>query len=227
MRHSPRKSQKRPRHESSQIQRDWLHQPGNTILNPKTSIPVAERGTRFEIAVFGLNVLKAGLLLIPLLLVGCASIPQLPEESEPVVAMMAERLELAHDVAWAKWANGLPVRDPAREAAVLGKLVRQGETAGIEEVLVSRFVRAQIEASCLEQEAWMAKWRRGDPLPPGEPPTLESLRTQIDHMSSLLLAEWAAAPTTPRPAARQRLLKSVADPRSAAVAASGFFDADR
>lgn len=167
------------------------------------------------------------LLLIPVILAGCAGTPPLPEESEPVVAMMAERLELAHDVAWAKWASGLPVRDPAREAAVLDKLVRQGESAGIDEPLVARFVRAQIEASCLEQEAWMARWRKGTPLPAGEPPTLESLRARIDHMSSLLLAEWAAAPTTPRPAARLRLLKSVVDPRSATVAASGFFDADR
>ena len=174
-----------------------------------------------------MNVLQAALLVVPLLLAGCAGTPPLPEESEPVVAIMAERLELARDVAWAKWADGLPVRDPAREAAVLEKLTRQGEAAGIDEPLVSHFVRAQIEASCLEQEAWMAKWRKGTPLPAGSPPTLESLRTQIDHISSLLLAEWAAAPTTPRAAARQRLLKSVANPRSATVAASGFFDAAR
>jgi len=174
-----------------------------------------------------MSVLKAVLLLISLLLIGCATTLPLPEESEPVVAIMAQRLELAHDVAWAKWADGLPVRDSAREAAVLERLTRQGEAAGIDERLVSRFVRAQIEASCLEQEAWMAKWRKGTPLPAGEPPTLESLRLQIDHISSLLLAEWAAAPTTPRAAARQRLLKSVADPRSATVAASGFFDAER
>jgi chorismate mutase len=178
-------------------------------------------------SVFGMNVLQAALLVVPLILAGCAGTPPLPEESEPVVAIMAERLELARDVAWAKWADGLPVRDPAREAAVLDKLTRQGEAAGIDEPLVSHFVRAQIEASCLEQEAWMAKWRKGTPLPAGSPPTLESLRTQIDHISSLLLAEWAAAPTTPRAAARQRLLKSVANPRSATVAASGFFDAAR
>jgi chorismate mutase len=178
-------------------------------------------------SVFWMNVLPAALLLVPLILSGCAGTTPLPEESEPVVAVMAERLKLARDVAWAKWADGLPVRDPAREAAVLDKLTRQGEAAGIDEPLVSRFVRAQIEASCLEQEAWMAKWRKGNPLPEGPPPALESLRTQIDRLSSLLLAEWAAAPTTPRAAARQRLLKSVVNPRSAAVAASGFFDAAR
>lgn len=162
---------------------------------------------------------------LALLLSSCAT-PPLPEESEPVVALMAGRLELARDVAWAKWADGLPVRDPAREAAVIEKLTRQGEVAGIDEPLVSRFIRAQIEASCLEQEAWMGKWRKGTPLPAGEPLALDILRKRIDRMSSLLLAEWAAAPNTPRSAARQRFLKSVTDPRSATVAASGFLDAD-
>lgn len=176
------------------------------------------------------NVLKKipailSVVLLALLLTSCAT-PPLPEDSEPVVAMMARRLELARDIAWAKWSAGLPVRDPAREAAVVGKLIRQGEAAGVEEAVVSKFVRAQIEASCLEQEAWMKKWRKGTPLPAGEPPTLESLRTQIDQMSPLLLAEWAAAPTTPRAAARQRLLRSVIDPRAATIAASGFLDAN-
>ena len=164
-------------------------------------------------------------VLLSLLLVGCAA-PSLPEGSEPVVALMAGRLELARDIAWAKWSDRLPVRDSAREAEVIEKLTRQGEAAGIDEFLVWRFVRAQIEASCLEQEAWMQKWKKGTPLPAGEPPTLDSLRKQTDHLSSLLLAEWAAAPDTPRAAARQRLLKSVTNPRSATVAASGFLNAN-
>lgn len=165
------------------------------------------------------------LVLGALLLAACATTP-LPEESEPVVGLMAERLRLAQEVAWVKWQNGLPVRDPARESAVLEKLTRQGERAGIDEVLVVRFVKAQIEASCLEQEAWMTKWRKGEPLPEGDPPSLESLRIRLDRISTFLLAEWAAAPTTPRAAAKQTLLKSVSNPRSAAVAASGFVDSD-
>jgi chorismate mutase-like protein len=162
-------------------------------------------------------------VLLALLLSSCAT-PPLPEESRPVVALMAERLELARDVAWAKWKDDLPVRDPVREAAVLEKLTRQGEVAGIEEPLVSRFVRAQIEASCLEQETWMKKWRKGAPLPAGEPPALETLRQHLDLISPLLIAEWAAAINTPRAAARQQLLKSVTNPRSATMAASGFLD---
>ncbi len=153
----------------------------------------------------------------------CAcSTPPLPEESVPIVALMGERLSLARDAAWAKWAGGLPVRDPARENEVIGRLVRQGVAADLEEDLVWRFARAQIDASCLEQEAWMKRWRQGAPLPAGDPPDLEVLRSRLDRMSSFLLAEYAAAWNTPSVAAREHLKKSVIDPRSAAVAASAF-----
>lgn len=179
------------------------------------------------VAVFAafMDMRKLPLLLCPLLLAACAT-PQLPEESEPVVSAMAERLGLARDIAWAKWADGLPVRDPAREAIVIERLVRQGEAAGFEQPLVVQFVKAQMQASCLEQETWMAKWRKDTPLPAGEPPTLESLRMKLDRGSSLLLAEWAAAPNTPPAAVKARLLPAVINPRSAAVAASGFGKTD-
>lgn len=140
----------------------------------------------------------------------------------PIVSLMSARLSLARDVAWAKRAGGLPVRDPAREAVVIGRLLRQGTSADLDEELVWRFARAQIEASCLEQESWMKRWQQGEPLPAGDPPALEDLRLRLDRMSSLLLAEYAAAWNTPAAAAKARLKASVINPRSAAVAASAF-----
>jgi len=160
-------------------------------------------------------------LFLFLALSGCAT-PPLPPGSEPVVGLMAERLELARDVAWAKWADGLPVRDPARERLVLAKLCRQGTMADIDEVLILRFARAQIEASCLEQEAWMKRWREGTPLPAGDPPALGDLRLRLERLSAMLLAEYAAAWNTPPTAAAAKLRPVVINPRSATVAASGF-----
>lgn len=155
------------------------------------------------------------------MLSGCAT-PPLPEDSFSVVALMAERLALARDVAWAKWADGLPVRDPEREKQVVEKLARQGEAADIDGVLITRFIRAQIEASCLEQEAWMRRWNSGEPLPAGDPPALGALRSRLDRLSAMLVAEYAAAWNTPPAAARKKLEATVIDPRSAAIAASGF-----
>ena len=162
------------------------------------------------------------LLLFPMILLSSCSTPQLPESSEPLLAIMAQRLSMARDVAWAKQADGLPVRDPAREQEILQKLVRQGEAADLDEGLVARFIRAQIEASCLEQEAWMSKWKQGEPMPAGDPPDLEKLRSRLDRLSSYLVAEYAAAWNTPAPAARARLEKTAINPRAAAAAASGF-----
>ncbi len=162
-----------------------------------------------------------GILLLGLLISGCAT-PPLPEGSGPVVSLMAERLEMARDVAWAKWGDGLPVRDPEREQRVLDKLLRQGSRADIDDVLIIRFARAQIEASCLEQEAWMKRWREGAPQPAGDPPALGDLRLRLDRLSAMLLAEYAAAWDTPPAAVAKKLRPVVIDPRSAAVAASGF-----
>lgn len=160
-------------------------------------------------------------VLVAAFLSACST-PPLPEESGPMVALMAERLTLARDVAWAKWTAGLPIRDPARENEVVIKLGRQGEAADLEPALVYRLARAQIEASCLEQEAWMKKWRLGEPLPAGNPPELDALRLRLDRMSTLLLAEYAGAWSTPSAAVRARLKLSVVDPRSATAAAAAF-----
>jgi chorismate mutase-like protein len=156
---------------------------------------------------------------------GCATTPPpLPEDAEPVVEWMARRLALAHDVAWAKWATGLPVRDPERERAVVERAVLQAEAAGLDPVAVSRFIAAQIEASCIQQEFWMSKWRSGSGLPPGDPPTVDSLRTRIDLATSRLVAEWAAAGplTIARGSVVSKLVAEGFSPAAAKVAGTGI-----
>ncbi len=161
-------------------------------------------------------------LAVSALVSGCST-GRLPEAGEPVVGLMAERLEIAKDVAWAKWANGLPVRDAARERALLEKMALQAEMTGLNGAAVTRLMRAQIDASCLQQEYWMNTWRQGQGLPPGEPPTLDKLRIRLDSVSSLLVAEWAALAGKPLPAGavKQRLVSAGVTPKAAAVAASG------
>lgn len=158
-----------------------------------------------------------------LALSGCAT-PPLAEDAVPVVELMAARLDVARDVAWTKWAEGLPVRDPVREKAVVERFTARAEAAGFEPAPAARFIRAQIEASCLQQEWWMARWKAGESTPAGDPPTLERLRSRIDAISARLLAEWAAVETSPpaREAVRADLIRRGVSPAAAGAAAAAF-----
>ncbi len=167
---------------------------------------------------------RRGVFLFALLfaLAGCATQP-LPPDSVPLADVLSARLGMAKEVAWAKWADGLSVRDRAREDAVVTKFVVQAESAGLNGKAAGWLIRAQIEASCIEQEFWMKSWQAGNGLPPGEPPALGALRQRLDRISFRLLAEWAAIDGGPVPAAalKARLIRDGFTP-SAARAATGF-----
>jgi len=160
--------------------------------------------------------------LFALALAGCATQP-LPPDSVPLADVLSARLGMAKEVAWAKWADGLPVRDRVREDAVVTKFVAQAESAGLNGKSADRLIRAQIEASCIEQDYWTKSWRAGNGLPPGDPPALGALRQRLDRISFRLLAEWAAIDGGPVPAAalKARLIQDGFTP-SAARAATGF-----
>ena len=167
-----------------------------------------------------LSRLLAGLLLLAL--PGCAHQP-LPPDSFLLVQMISARLALAKNVAQVKWANSLPVRDRAREDAIVLRLVEQAYEAGLYPGAAQRLIRAQIEASCLEQERWLKEWNAGENMPQSATPDLEVLRQQIDRLSSRIIAEWAAVEGNPLPAsALKAYLIQEGYSAPAAAAASAF-----
>ena len=121
-----------------------------------------------------------------------------PTASEARLAeSMASRLEISRHVAWVKFQNNLPVRDPKREAEVLATLVQQGEEAGLSAETVQTFFAAQIRASCEEQARLIRLWKRGGTLPAYPPWDLKRhIRPRIDAISREMVQ---ALRTPPRP----------------------------
>lgn len=152
----------------------------------------------------------------------CATKP-VPEDGEPLVSAMSQRLAMAAPVAWTKQANGWAVRDPAREQSVIDRAVNRAEMSGLDGPAVAAFLRAQIDASCLEQERWIRRWSAGEPTPPGEPPTIDELRRRIDSITARMIAEWAGVLSNlPRSAVRARLVADGFSPAAASAASRTF-----
>lgn len=123
---------------------------------------------------------------------------ELPVEIERVVDLAARRLMLMPHVAAAKRAAGLPIVDPAREAAVVASAVARARDAGLDAGAAERLARAQIGAARAVQEQ--------DRAAPGTAaPSLATIRSAIDALDAALLralvtARAAALPAIGRPA---------------------------
>ncbi len=133
-------------------------------------------------------------VLIACVVFGCAGRQRFsPAPAEiRIVELMAHRLEVAREVAWIKFENNAPVKDPRREAELLASLVAQGSQAGIPAPLVESFFGAQIRASRQVQSGLIFGWKRGRPLPAFPPRDLRrDIRPQLDRISADLLRELA------------------------------------
>ena len=122
-------------------------------------------------------------LLVPplaLLLAGCAG------PSGQLESLARQRLELAPQIAWAKYSQDLPVYDPARETAALQSVMAQGAARGVPAEATRRFFAAQMEASRRIQWEWIHSWRKNlAPRPAEAAPSLDTnLRPRIDAIGA-------------------------------------------
>ena len=82
-----------------------------------------------------------------------------------LIALVGERRALALEIGRVKDALGLPVMDPAREAAVVRKAAERAREAGVDEELV-RDVVWRIIASARQAQEGRSTWGpAGDPPP--------------------------------------------------------------
>ncbi|MDD5200196.1 MAG: gamma subclass chorismate mutase AroQ [Terrimicrobiaceae bacterium] len=131
---------------------------------------------------------RASFLVSLLLFAARAALPATTPAEARVIDAIAARLALAGEVAWIKYLDGLPVRDPRREAEVLDQMTVLAASRGMNASLAREFFAAQIAASCAEQNKLVHLWKRGAPLPTYAPRSLRGgVRTDIDAANRALL----------------------------------------
>src|ERR1700679_3465381 len=114
------------------------------------------------------------------------------EQLQPLVETSAHRLIIAEQVALAKWDSGAAVEDAPREAQVIHSAVEAGEARGLDEASVAAFFKAQIEANKIVQYSLLADWRRHGNAPAHTPSSsMSAVRSELDQIQSLLIAELA------------------------------------
>jgi chorismate mutase len=112
------------------------------------------------------------------------------EQLQPLVETSARRLNLAQEVAFAKWDNGTAVEDPPREEHVIASAVSEGKTEGVDPAVVSRFFRAQIEANKVVQSSLLSTWHRAGKAPDHQVKDLATtIRPQLDEIQKQLIEE--------------------------------------
>jgi chorismate mutase len=109
---------------------------------------------------------------------------------QPLVETSARRLNLAREVAFAKWENGTAVEDPPREEHVIASAVSDGKTEGLDPAVVSKFFRAQIEANKVVQSSLLSTWHRAGKAPDHQTKDLTTtIRPQLDEIQKQLIEE--------------------------------------
>ena len=151
--------------------------------------------------------------LLSIALIGCAPATHSPPPTgsdaaaDALLELMRERLLVMHDVARWKWNARQPIADPKRERELLDELASRAAEHGLSPDEVRRFMRAQIEAGKLVQQADWQRWEAEGQKDFKDAPDLKTeLRPKIDRLSEQLLAAFAAVlPQLAEPAARGRI----------------------
>ncbi|MEY9874685.1 chorismate mutase [Streptacidiphilus sp. MAP12-33] len=112
---------------------------------------------------------------------------------ETIAELSAQRVEVADQVAAAKYGTSSPIDDPAREAAVIAAAEQQATALGIDPAPVAKIFRDQIEANKVVQRALYAEWDADPSLVPTTKPSLATIRTELNTIDDELVQAIAAA----------------------------------
>lgn len=120
-----------------------------------------------------------------------------PRQARPLASLTelsAQRLELADEVAAAKFGTDKPVDDPVREKALLKQVAAQAAAAGVDPDEAAAVFRDQIEANKAVQRGLFARWEARPSERPGERPDLaKEVRPALDRITGQLIAALRAS----------------------------------
>jgi chorismate mutase len=112
-----------------------------------------------------------------------------------IATLSAQRIEVADQVAAAKYGTTSPIDDPAREAVVIADAEQQAAALGIDPAPVAKIFRDQIEASKVVQRALFAEWDADPSLVPVTKPSLATIRVELNTIDTELVRAIATAET--------------------------------
>ena len=126
------------------------------------------------------------------LLFACATASAAPPTLEPLLNSIAERLEIADQVALSKWGSHKPVEDKKREQEVIASVTAQAPGYKLDPSAAEQFFSAQIEANKLVQYTHLSDWQFQGKAPDDPRPDLvKQIRPQLDQLQKTLLQQLA------------------------------------
>lgn len=112
---------------------------------------------------------------------------------EAVVDLIAARLELMPAVAAAKWRQGQPIEDPAREAVVMADALAAAARHGLDGEPVGRLFRVQMAAARAVQAYWLEAWASGRAQPPEDADLAGDIRPRLSGLGESIVSAAARA----------------------------------
>ena len=143
-----------------------------------------------------------------------ASASAAPPTLEPLLNSIAERLEIADQVALSKWDSHKPVEDKKREQEVIASVTAQAPRYKLDPAAAEQFFAAQIEANKLVQYTHLSDWQFQGKAPDDPRPDLvQQIRPQLDDLQKRLLQQLADfTPLRTDPKCPQWLAEAVHEP---------------
>jgi len=149
-------------------------------------------------------------MLLAVLTTGCASASFTAADTAAVdrlLGLIKERLDVAPEVARAKWNTKAPIEDLPREQQIIDGVGRRAPEYGLDPRLAESFFRAQIEASKIVQNALHAEWTAEKQPPFSTVADLgKDIRPVLDRLTPAMMRALAdALPVLERPGGRALL----------------------